>query len=107
MDSAEKGIIGIIGAGTMGSGIAQVASAAVHPVKVYDNNEGALTKAEAALESTVSKLTEKGKMTATAGKALLSNIEWVSDLQKFKGCTLVIEAIAENTEAKQNIFSAL
>ena len=60
-----KEIIGVIGAGTMGAGIAQVAATAGCVVKLFDLNQEALSKSKSALEVTLSKLVEKGKMAGT------------------------------------------
>ena len=59
---SKDSIVGVIGAGAMGSGIAQVAAMAGHRVVVFDTNEAALQKSEAALEKVLAKLAEKGKI---------------------------------------------
>jgi 3-hydroxybutyryl-CoA dehydrogenase len=58
---SKQSIIGVIGSGAMGSGIAQVAAAALHKVLVYDNNQASLTKAEANLKTSLQKLVKKKK----------------------------------------------
>ena len=89
-------IIGIVGSGAMGSGIAQVAATAGHKVFVYDNKQAALDKAKNGLKSTLSKLVEKQKLTAEKSEAVFSSIHFVSDKASFKNCSLIIEAIVEN-----------
>lgn len=99
--------IGIIGSGAMGSGIAQVAATAGHPVIVYDNNFAQLEKANSALTSTLNKLAAKGKFSEEEAKNIIGRISFADKLDKFSSCQLVIEAIVENLEVKQKIFSEL
>ena len=99
--------IAIIGSGTMGSGIAQVAATAVCAVKLFDLNQEVLTKSENALETTLSKLVEKGKIDATEKSRIQNNISYVDNLQDLSDSDLVIEAIVENLEVKRKLFSEL
>ena len=100
-------IIGIIGSGAMGAGIAQVAATAGHKVIVYDNNDEALSKAKSNLDSTLKKLVEKQKLTDEKAKSILANTQFANDLNQFKNCGLIIEAIIENIDVKQKLFSDL
>lgn len=100
-------IIGIIGSGAMGSGIAQVAATAGHAVIVYDNNSQQLEKAKSGLSATLNKLAEKGKISSDDAKAISDRIIFSDSLEKFSPCKLVIEAIVENLPVKQEIFSKL
>ena len=102
-----KSKIGIIGSGAMGSGIAQVAATAGNQVLVYDNNETTLTKAAANLKSGLLKLVEKQKITSEKSDAILSNIKFVSTLESFSECDLIIEAIVENLDIKKKVFTSL
>ncbi len=99
--------VGIVGAGAMGAGIAQVAAAAGHKVLLFDQSEKALLTAEAQLKQTLEKLVEKGKISPEGAKALAHRIQYVEDLDLFKTCGLVIEAIIENLEIKKKVFSRL
>lgn len=99
--------IGIIGSGAMGAGIAQVVATAGHNVIVYDNNDVALSKAKANLDSTLKKLVEKQKLTDEKAKSILVNTQFANDLNQFKSCGLIIEAIIENIDVKQKLFSDL
>lgn len=99
--------IGVIGSGAMGAGIAQVAATAGHNVIVYDNNQTALDKAKANLDSTLKKLVEKQKLTDEKAKSILANTQFANDLNQFKNCGLIIEAIIENIDVKQKLFSDL
>ena len=98
----EKLPVGVIGSGAMGSGIAQVAAMAGHPVKIMDSNKEALEKSKNALTTALQKLQEKGKIQDAA--AILSDIEFVTDLHSFSSCGLVIEAIIENLDIKKKVF---
>jgi len=99
--------IGIIGSGAMGAGIAQVAATAGHQVFIYDNNQLALDKAKNNLDATLKKLVEKQKLTEQAAKEINDRTKFVADLNQFKNCGLVIEAIIENIDVKQKLFSEL
>lgn len=100
-------IIGVIGSGAMGAGIAQVAATAGHEVIVYDNNQAALDKAKSNLESTLKKLVEKQKLTEQTASEIFARTKYASNLQDFKNCGLIIEAIIENLDVKQKVFSEL
>ncbi|MBR9846477.1 MAG: 3-hydroxybutyryl-CoA dehydrogenase [Algicola sp.] len=99
--------IGIIGSGTMGSGIAQVAATANCKVKLYDTNQEALNKAKASLEKILLRLIEKGRIDASEKSRIQSNISYVDRLKDLADSNLTIEAIVENLEIKQNVFSEL
>lgn len=103
----KNSIIGVIGSGAMGSGIAQVAATAQHKVIVYDNNEDSLKKSEANLKSSLQKLVEKGKITAEQQSSITANISFASALNELAKCNLVIEAIVENLQIKKSVFSEL
>lgn len=104
---AKDIVVGVIGSGAMGSGIAQVAATAGHQVLLYDNNQTALDKSKISLQAVIKKLIEKQKLTQDAGTAILNRIKYVSTLSDFKTCGLVIEAIVENIEIKQKVFTEL
>lgn len=98
-------IVGVVGAGAMGSGIAQVAAVAGHQVLVFDTNEAALKKSAEQLKFFIEKLAAKGKIEdADSTFALFS---FVSDLKAFANCNLVIEAIVENLDVKKSVFKNL
>lgn len=96
--------IGVIGAGAMGSGIAEVAATAGNDVVLYDNYPGTLDKFQKGLDKNLSKLVEKGKLTKEKTGEIKSRIHFVHRLDPFKDCDLIIEAIVENMEVKQEIF---
>lgn len=99
----QDSMIGVIGAGAMGSGIAQVAAMAGHNVVLFDANAAALDKAKAAITAAISKLAEKGKI-ADAG-AVLNRFSFAADIHAFAGCGLIIEAIIENLDIKKKVFA--
>jgi 3-hydroxybutyryl-CoA dehydrogenase len=99
--------VAIIGSGTMGSGIAQVAATSGCAVKLFDLNQEALTKSKNALETTLSKLVEKEKIDATEKSRIQNNISYVNTLKDLSNSDLVIEAIVENLEVKRKVFYEL
>lgn len=99
--------VGIIGSGTMGSGIAQVAATSGCKVKVYDTNQNALDKSKAALEKVLLRLIEKGRIDETEKNRIQANIFYVKTLMDLADSDLTIEAIIENLEIKQKVFSEL
>ncbi|AZA79175.1 3-hydroxybutyryl-CoA dehydrogenase [Chryseobacterium sp. G0186] len=99
--------IGIIGAGTMGVGIAQVAATAGCKVVLFDANAPQIDKALSGLEKTLQKLTEKGKISQEKATEIRNNIVKGEALQDLKDSDLVIEAIIENKEIKTKVFTEL
>ena len=99
--------IGIIGAGTMGVGIAQVAATAGCKVVVFDANAPQIDKALSGLEKTLQKLAEKGKITEDKASEIRNNITKGEALQDLKDSDLVIEAIIENKDIKTKVFTEL
>lgn len=99
--------VGIIGAGTMGSGIAQVAATADCKVKLFDLNQEALDKAKSALENILNRLIEKGRIDATEKNRIQGNIDYVSDMKAFSDADMTIEAIVENIDIKKKVFQEL
>ena len=99
--------VGIIGSGTMGSGIAQVAATAGCQVKVYDTKQEALDKSKASLEKILNRLVEKGRIDALEKDRIQSNISYVDSLKGLSDSDLTIEAIIENLDIKQKVFAEL
>ena len=100
-------IVGVIGSGTMGSGIAQVAATSGCQVNLYDTNQEALSKSKSTLESTLLKLVEKGKIDTAEKNRISANISYVNALKDLSDADLVIEAIVENIDVKRKLFSDL
>lgn len=99
--------IGIIGAGTMGSGIAQVAATAGCTVVLYDAFPESLINAENNLERILSRLVEKERIDEAEKDRIKSLISYHSDLKDLSESNLVIEAVVEDINLKQNIFKEL
>ena len=100
-------IVGIIGSGTMGSGIAQVAATSGCIVKLYDTNEVALKKAKSSLEKILNRLIEKGRIDSEEKSRIQNNISYETSLKELSDANLTIEAIVENIAIKQKVFSEL
>ncbi len=103
----EETIVGIIGAGAMGSGIAQVAAQSGHRVVLADTRQEVLDNSKLALTATMSKLLEKGKLSADEVSGIQSRISYSLSLNDFKDCGLIIEAIVENLDVKKKVFADL
>jgi len=99
--------IGIIGAGTMGVGIAQVAATAGCKVVLFDANAPQIDKALSGLEKTLHKLVDKAKISQEKATEIRNNIVKGEALQDLKDSDLVIEAIIENKDIKTKVFTEL
>jgi 3-hydroxybutyryl-CoA dehydrogenase len=99
--------IGIVGAGTMGNGIAQVCAAAGLQVTMADISDAALTRGMSVVSSSLERLVNKQKMTDADRQAALARIATTTDTAKFGSCDLVIEAATENEELKIKILKDL
>ncbi len=97
----------VMGAGTMGIGIAEVAAAHGCRVKLYDIDSNAVTAAIDGLSSRLDKRIEKGKIDGADKQAVLGHITAVNDLAELKDAELVIEAVVENLSVKQDLFKQL
>jgi 3-hydroxybutyryl-CoA dehydrogenase len=96
----------VIGAGTMGNGIAQVAATSGYDVTCMDVMPAALDKARATITRSTAKLLEKGALTQEQ-KDLAEKINYVGDLSTIKDADFVIEAATENPELKFKIFKEM
>jgi 3-hydroxybutyryl-CoA dehydrogenase len=99
--------VGIIGSGTMGSGIAQVAATAGCQVNLFDVNQTILEKSKESLEKILIRLIEKGRIDTSEKNRIQSNISYVNSLKELSNSDLIIEAIIENLEIKKKVFSEL
>ncbi len=99
--------VGIIGSGTMGSGIAQVAATSGCQVNLFDANRAVLEKSKVSLEKILIRLIEKGRIDTSEKNRIQSNINYVDSLEKLSDSDLIIEAIIENLEIKKKVFSEL
>jgi 3-hydroxybutyryl-CoA dehydrogenase len=99
--------VAVIGAGAMGSGIAQVAAQAGHEVYLVDAFEGAAATARDRLASMLARLAAKGRITLAEADAATANIHVTDSAVDLPECALVIEAIRENLDDKQALFAAV
>jgi 3-hydroxybutyryl-CoA dehydrogenase len=99
--------VGVIGSGTMGSGIAQVAATSGCRVKIYDTKQEALEKSKVNLEKVLSRLIVKGRIDEAEKSRIQGNISYVNNLKDLGNSNLTIEAIIENLAIKQKVFSEL
>lgn len=100
-------VIGLVGCGVMGRGIAQIAVLAGAEVRLTDSREGAAGAAREELLATFGKLVEKGKLDKTAADAAAAKLVVGKDLNDLAGCHVVVEAIVEHLDAKKSLFSTL
>ncbi len=98
---------GVIGAGQMGAGIAQVASQAGFDVVLRDVEERFLERGKTTITKSLDKFVEKGKLEASARDFALSRIQFTTSLEAFSDCDLVVEAIIENEALKLELFAEL
>ena len=103
----KEAIIAVVGTGAMGAGIAQIAAAAGHPVKLLDNRPGAAERAIDGIRAQFAKMAEKGKLTAAAATAAGARLIAVGQAADLADAALVVEAIVENLEAKQKLYADL
>ncbi|WP_103913435.1 3-hydroxyacyl-CoA dehydrogenase NAD-binding domain-containing protein [Halpernia humi] len=99
--------VGIIGSGTMGIGIAQVAATNNYKVFLYDQNSSQTEKSLEGLQKVLDRLVEKNKIGFEESENIYNRIKFCTELKDLKDCDLVIEAIIENKEIKQKVFADL
>jgi len=99
--------IGVIGSGTMGSGIAQVAATANCTVFVYDTNAESLKTSAENLDKILTRLIDKGRINSSEKLRIQQNLTYVNTLEDLASCNMVIEAIVEQLAIKQKVFSEL
>lgn len=100
-------ILGVLGAGAMGSGIAQVASTNGWEVQLIDINEEATVDTRNKLQKILNRQVEKGRMTDIEAKGVMGRIYFGSSMTAFEKADLVIEAIVENMEIKKRVFKLI
>ena len=100
-------LISVIGAGTMGSGIAQVAASNGCQVTIVDSSQPALENSKSKLKSILNRLVEKGKINEEQSKSIFARIHWTTKMDEISNSNMVIEAIVENLEIKQKLFSEM
>lgn len=99
--------VGVVGAGTMGRGIAQVAATHGHAVILQDISEAILKDARSSLEKILPRLEEKRKLGGVSAGEILGRIQFVRELDAFRDCGLIVEAIVENLDTKKQLFGEM
>lgn len=107
MRLSENTTVGVIGAGTMGSGIAQIAATYGHNVYLFDAYADQLQKSKKGLESILNRQVEKERYTQDEVDGILSRIHFVEHMNAFETCGIVYEAIVEDLETKKDQFKRL
>lgn len=104
---AQDRTVAVVGTGTMGQGIAQVALVAGHPVRLYDSAPGRAGEAVAALTARLDRLVEKGRLDAAARETAVARLHAAEELAELADAALVIEAVVEHLPVKQQLFADL
>ncbi len=99
--------VGVLGAGLMGSGIAEVCAKAGFEVRVREVDEKALAAGRRRIEKSLAKARERGKLTEADESAITSRLHYSSSLEEFSSSDLVVEAIVENLDVKREVYRAL
>jgi 3-hydroxybutyryl-CoA dehydrogenase len=100
-------MLGVVGAGTMGNGIAQVFATFGHDVVIMDVDEGALEKATAGIGKSLGRFVKKEKITADEAQAIQARIKTTTSLRDLASADLVVEAILEDLPLKEQVFAEL
>lgn len=99
--------VGVLGAGSMGSGIVQIAATNKHQVTLVDLNEEALVKASTGLKNILSRLVQKEKIDQATADNIMGRITFSTSTKDLAECDLIIEAIIENLDVKKKVFAQL
>jgi 3-hydroxybutyryl-CoA dehydrogenase len=99
--------VGVLGAGQMGGGIAQVAAVSGMSVVVFDAFPGTIEKCKGVHKKSLSKFVEKGKMSQADADAALGRISYVDNIERLTGCQWIIEAVVEDVKVKKDLFAKL
>jgi 3-hydroxybutyryl-CoA dehydrogenase len=100
-------IIGVIGAGTMGNGIAQVAARAGYGVVLRDIKDEFLERGMKAVDKSLQRDVDKGRLSEDEKKSIIARIKTTTEIGALKDATLVVEAVTENLDVKLEVFRAL
>ncbi len=99
--------IGVLGAGQMGGGIAQVAAVSGFDVVVFDSFPGSIEKCKGVHKKSLSKFVEKQKVSQQDADAAIGRVRFVEKIENLTGCDWVIEAVVEDAKVKKDLFSTL
>jgi 3-hydroxybutyryl-CoA dehydrogenase len=103
----ETSSVGVLGCGQMGSGIAQAAASAGFPTTVRDLDTGLLARGERAIQQSLDKLVEKGRLDPAVRTAALGRLRFTTELPDLARCDLIIEAVTESLPLKNELWRAL
>ena len=103
----ELGAVGVVGAGFMGSGIAESAARAGLAVKLYEPDEAPLERSRGRVETSVARAVEGGKLSAEEASALVERVKWTTDPDALVGAGIVVEAVVEDAALKGQVFQTL
>ena len=107
MDLDDIGTVGVVGAGTMGSGIAQVGATAGYDVVMRDVEESFVAGGFDTIEESLAMLVDRAELTDAAADAARDRIDGTTDIADLAGCDLVVEAVTEDMSVKQSVFGDL
>ena len=100
-------VIGVVGAGTMGNGIAQVAARAGHHVILHDVRQEFLQRGMGTIDKSLQRDVDKERLDATGKQAIISRIRTTTDFASFKEASFVVEAVIEDLQVKTQVFKML
>ena len=103
----ENIILGVVGAGQMGSGIAQTAAQKKIKVLLYDSFESQVDKAKVLIENSIKKQEEKGKISEDDASKIMARISYVKNVEEVGDANFVVEAVTEDTETKKKVYQSL
>lgn len=104
---ADIKVIGVLGSGQMGSGIAQLAAVAGISVVLVDSSDSALQKGMEGIRSSLQRFVKKGELSQEAANDALAKVKHTTSLKEMSSADVIIEAIVENEDVKKNVFSEL
>ncbi|PWA39846.1 3-hydroxyacyl-CoA dehydrogenase family protein [Artemisia annua] len=104
---AEMKVVGVIGAGQMGAGIAQLAAVSGADVWILDKDVGALKNAKMSIYDSVQRFVSKGQLDKEVGNNAIARLQYTSNLEDLRSADIVIEAIVENEDVKKKLFAEL
>lgn len=107
MTFEEIKTIGVVGCGSMGSGIIQVAAQAGYQVKVVDTTDAAWTRADKAIRTSLERMLKKDKITEQDMKDAVGRISFSTDVNTLSGAQFIIEAVFENLDVKKELYARL
>jgi len=96
--------VAVLGAGTMGEGIAEVAARAGHPVRVYDVRDGVASRAVGSIQARLGRDRARGRLTVAEATEVADRLTAVGDLEALEGCRVVVEAVVEDLAVKRELL---